>query len=104
MHMKPLVSYKCYIYHCYDFFLRKKNTSDGFFMPRIHYLLINATSEEQMTNISVFNKIICSYSIYSYQLTLSVPLVPGLQSETSNTCPAGDWCGGQMRLQIDLSG
>ena len=31
-----------------------------------------------------------------------MPLFPNLQNETSNTCPAGAWSGGQMRLQIQM--
>lgn len=27
---------------------------------------------------------------------------PNLQNEPSNTCPAGAWSGGQMRLQIQM--
>lgn len=31
-----------------------------------------------------------------------MPLFPNLQNEPSNTCPAGAWSGGQMRLQIQM--
>lgn len=63
---------------------------------------MNTASEEYMTNISISNKLYVLTALILVNDFLSVPLVPDLQNEASNTCPvpAGDWSDSQMRLQI----
>lgn len=64
--------------HCYNFFYKKKIPLMDFSYPKATTYLVTLLLKNKWQIVSVFNKIICSYSICSYQLTLSVPLVPDL--------------------------